>query len=122
MNKHPSYEKLAPLLQKYPRSAGPLFQTYNDLVHAQNWTEVEVIDLESCSRAAMKGIRPNTQEEDTEQSFVVPCALSETLSAEWIRAAFDGLDNPNHLYLAITSEDASLVYYKISRGIVKPPL
>lgn len=36
--------------------------------------------------------------------------------------AFVSLDNPPEVYLAITSEDSSIVYYKISRGIVKPPL
>ena len=30
------------------------------------------------------------------------------------------LTNPPFLYLAITSEDASIVYYKLSNGIAKP--
>lgn len=39
-----------------------------------------------------------------------------------LQTAFDVLLNPAELYLAITSEDASIVYYKISLGIVKPPV
>jgi tRNA-splicing endonuclease subunit Sen15, fungi type len=35
--------------------------------------------------------------------------------------AFSGLQNPAEIYLAITSDDSSIVYYKISSGIVKPP-
>jgi tRNA-splicing endonuclease subunit Sen15, fungi type len=120
MDAHPSSAVLAPLLQKYPRVAGSLFQTYNDLVHAQQWTAVETIDLAPCSRGALKGYRPNAANDDL--LFVVPCSLAETLSAAWIRAAFSGLGSPELLYLAIASEDSSVVYYKISQGIVKPPL
>ncbi|KAL4255205.1 SEN15 family protein [Pleurotus pulmonarius] len=36
--------------------------------------------------------------------------------------AFVSLADPPEVYLAITTEDSSIVYYKISRGIVKPPL
>lgn len=42
-----------------------------------------------------------------------------------IRDAFDAVDNqladaPEGLYVAICSEDSSIVYYKISKGIMKP--
>jgi hypothetical protein len=36
--------------------------------------------------------------------------------------AFTSLGKPSKIYLAITSEDASIVYYKISAGIVKPSM
>lgn len=39
-----------------------------------------------------------------------------------LQNAFKDLQNPKELYLAITTEDASVVYYKISQGIVKPPV
>lgn len=39
-----------------------------------------------------------------------------------LQDAFKDLKNPKEMYLAITSEDASIVYYKISQGIVKPPV
>jgi len=118
MEAHPSYKTLAPILQKYPRTAGGLFQAYNDVVFAQQWTDVEVIELEPCGRAAIKGRKPNTEL----NLHVVPCTLSETISFAWLRDAFTLLSNPGELYLAITSEDASIVYYKISRGIVKPAI
>ena len=42
-----------------------------------------------------------------------------------IRDAFAALDNqladpPETLFVAICSEDSSIVYYKISKGIMKP--
>ena len=36
--------------------------------------------------------------------------------------AFISLGKPSEIYLAITSEDASIVYYKLSSGIVKPSM
>ena len=39
-----------------------------------------------------------------------------------IRTTFKELGGPPHVYLAINTEDSSIVYYKISPGIIKPPL
>jgi len=118
MENHPSYQALSAVLPKYPRAAGCLFQAYNDVLFAQQWTDVEVIDLQGCSRGAIKGRKPNTE------TFlhVVPCSLAETISFGWLQQAFSLLSDPPEIYLAITSEDASIVYYKISLGIVKPPV
>lgn len=121
MDTHPSFAVLAPLLKKYPRTAGALFQTYNDLALAQGWTDVAPRDLPACGRGALHGRRPHV-DADATPHFVVPCALSEKLSAEWIRDAFKELGNPEAIYVAITSDDSSLVYYKLTRGIAKPPL
>ncbi|KAH9949854.1 tRNA intron endonuclease [Amylocystis lapponica] len=153
MESHPSHETLAPLLAKYPRAAGALFQTYNDLKLAQQWTDLEVFDLTVCSRGALRGKRPKTVSMiDTAEStfgttitfqegalYVVPCSLQESLSISWcasldircshrreypfrLQNAFEELNKPPQVYLAINSEDSSIVYYKISPGIVKPPI
>jgi len=119
MERHPSYQALSPLLQKYPRSAGCFFQTYNDVVYAQRWTDVEVVDLGTCQRGAIKGRKRGDAETVL---HVVPCTLAETVSFAWLKAAFELLSNPPEIFLAITSQDASIVYYKISLGIVKPPV
>ncbi|KAK7022146.1 Sen15 domain-containing protein [Favolaschia claudopus] len=116
MQAHPSYPALAHVLPKYPRAAGSIFQAYNDIVLVQQWTEIELIDLEGISRAAISGKKPKTDI----ISYVVPCSLAETVSFGWLTAAFALLSNPQEIYLAITSDDASIVYYKLSRGIVKP--
>ena len=70
--------------------------------------------------------------------FVVPCNMAEMLSMSWcdkllviccyadascrVKNVFADLENPPAVYLAICTEDSSLVYYKISSGFIKPPL
>ncbi|KAJ7223196.1 tRNA intron endonuclease [Mycena pura] len=116
MEAHPSYEPLADVLHKYPRAAGSTFQAYNDIVLVQRWTQVAIVELEGVSRAAISGKKPQTDA----TLYVVPCSLSETLSFGWLQTAFTLLSDPPEIFLAITSDDASIVYYKICRGIVKP--
>ncbi|KAF7306273.1 Sen15 domain-containing protein [Mycena indigotica] len=135
MQRHPSYKVLQPVVTKYPRAAGCLFQTYNDIVYgqsrffrpddyetealsAQGWTDVQVLELEGLSRAAISGKKPKMDA----TLYVVPCSLAETLSFGWLQDAFTQLSDPPEIFLAITSDDASIVYYKLSRGIVKPQL
>lgn len=40
----------------------------------------------------------------------------------WLQSAFEAFGEPQELYLAITSDDSSLVYYKLSLGMTKPPV
>ncbi|KAI0346051.1 hypothetical protein BDW22DRAFT_943248 [Trametopsis cervina] len=118
MENHPSYEPLSQLATQYPRAAGSLFQTFNDLKLAQQWEDLEVLDVPACSRGAFRGRRPNT----TDVLYVIPCSLSESLSISWFHKAFEDLGKPPHVYLAINAEDSNIVYYKLSPGIVKPPV
>ncbi|RXW19757.1 hypothetical protein EST38_g6089 [Candolleomyces aberdarensis] len=109
MQSHPSYPILSPYLKKYPTSAASLFQTYNDITYAQEWKDITVVDLEDGGGFA----------EDF--SYVFPCSLSEKFTFEQLQNAFSHLEI-GQIFLAITSEDASIVYYKLSTGIVKPPV
>lgn len=118
MNAHPSHQELSALLPKYPKAAGALFQTYNDLKFAQQWTDLEIIDLSSCSRGALRGRRPKMET----SLCVIPCSLAESLSISWLQGAFRELGEPSEVYLAVNAEDSSIVYYKISPGIIKPPV
>ncbi|KDQ62759.1 hypothetical protein JAAARDRAFT_470479 [Jaapia argillacea MUCL 33604] len=113
-----SYPILSPYLSKYPRVAGAIFQTYNDLLLAQQWTDLDVVDLPSCSRCGFRGRRPQTEA----TLSVVPCSLAESISISWLTSALKSFHDTEHIYLAITAEDSSIVYYKISPGIVKPPI
>ena len=43
--------------------------------------------------------------------------------ANRIHSAFKGMgDDVSEFYMAITAEDSSIVYYKLSKGLVKPQL
>lgn len=111
----------------YPRHAGCLFQTYNDLKLAQKWTNISIVDIPGLKRSAIRGDVPapaETSEEksDPQSRVVVPCTLSENLSIEWINTVFDTVvPPPTEIYLGIVSDDSSIVYYKLSKGMVKPP-
>jgi tRNA-splicing endonuclease subunit Sen15 len=39
-----------------------------------------------------------------------------------LKSAFNELDDPGEVFLAICAEDSSIVYYKLSMGINKPPV
>ncbi|KAJ3797560.1 tRNA intron endonuclease [Lentinula aff. detonsa] len=109
---HPSYPALASLVEKYPAHRGSLFQTYNDILLAQQWRDVQVIDLGDCRRGALRGKRPKTATDPESLLHVIPCSLAESISIAWYR----------QLYLAVVSDDSSIVYYKLSPGIVKPSI
>jgi len=118
MEKHPSYSVVSHLLEKYPSVGGALFQTYNDLSLGQGWKDVQVLDFQTCSRPALRGIRPGTDA----TVYVLPCWLSEKLTMSLIHDAFEDIGDVSELYVAITAEDSSIVYYKLSKGLVKPQL
>ncbi|KAF8610329.1 hypothetical protein BDV93DRAFT_13209 [Ceratobasidium sp. AG-I] len=115
MEKHPSYPNLAVYLQKYLKARGAIYQAYSDITYGQQWSDVQVIDAPRIQRIIISGKRQ-------EQSFVIPCGLDETLSMNWISEAFEGLpiSSSSDVYLGIVSDDSSVVYYKITPGIVKP--
>lgn len=122
METHPSYRAMTAIAKKYPSHAGSLFQTYNDIALAQQWKDLEVVDLgDHCLRGAVRGRRPTFDNPDTILS-VVPCSLAETVSLAFLQQAFSALSDPPEIYLAVNAEDSSIVYYKISAGIVKPQL
>ncbi|TFK71296.1 hypothetical protein BDN72DRAFT_837902 [Pluteus cervinus] len=117
MNAHPSFDLLSPYLTKYPQAGGSLFQVYNDIKYSQQWEQIELVELESCNRVGIKGRKPGVET----SLYVVPCSLPESISFGWLSSAFASFPSSS-IYLAITSEDSSVVYYKISQGIVKPPM
>jgi len=120
MNSHPAYsDDVKALCQKYPRQAGSFFQAYSDLKFSQKWLELKTIDLEKAQRVVIMGRKDATEP----TRIVAPCSLGESLSIQWLNAIFDEVSPPPaEIYLGITSEDSSIVYYRLSKGIVKPPM
>jgi tRNA-splicing endonuclease subunit Sen15 len=49
----------------------------------------------------------------------VPCSL---MCHGRINSAFEDMGDVSELYMAITAEDSSILYYKLSKGFVKPQL
>ena len=51
------------------------------------------------------------------------CFVTQVLtSCNRIHGAFEDMGDVPELYVAITAEDSSIVYYKLSKGLVKPQL
>ncbi|KAK0223755.1 Sen15 protein-domain-containing protein [Armillaria fumosa] len=131
MNAHPSVKQRNYSSTSTAKSCLPdvgadssAIQVSQDLwqsVLAQSWKDIESVDLgEQCPRGAIKGRRPNT--DSNEPVYIVPCALAETVSYAWLQSAIKSLSDSSEIYLGITADDSSIVYYKISSGIVKPPV
>ena len=143
------YPVLSSLLIKYPNSAGPFFQTYNDILfsmykpthpthtdHLQH--KVGRISLSSIYHpvlAVPSKLFVHRQKSSTSSlahwqnhyqfhglypiSFKVNPSINHSVR---LQDAFKDLGNPKEIYLGITADDSSIVYYKISQGIVKPPM
>ena len=121
METHATYSAFALFLPKYsPVTQGAAFQAYNDLLLSQRWTDLQIRDLPACARCAFDGLPPNSPNDA--RATVVPCSLAETISLDWLDKAFDGVGRPERIYVAIVSDDSSVVYYKLTTGINKPPV
>ncbi|GAA5852737.1 hypothetical protein JCM9279_003951 [Rhodotorula babjevae] len=142
---HPLLPLVAPACKRYPRQAGALFQAFVDLSLAQQWRDVEVVDLEECGCAVVRG-RPRNPKR-APPAVVLPMALNEPTSLAALTAVLDAVskrfpsstpssssapsdaapspDSPAPtstptIYLAMIEKDASIVYYVLRQGIVSP--
>ncbi|KAH9051478.1 hypothetical protein EDB87DRAFT_1571636, partial [Lactarius vividus] len=108
LDKQSKYLPLKGAVQRYPwtRTASAIFQTYNDLLLVQQWSDLELVDLPMCERYLC--------------ASVVPCSLVESLDE--FQSAFSGFEPCGELFLVISAEDSSIVYYKLPMGITKSPL
>ncbi|WFD32546.1 hypothetical protein MSPP1_003594 [Malassezia sp. CBS 17886] len=131
---HPAYEALAPLCAKYSAQASALWQTYVDLVYAAGWTHVDAVDVPraaacgagdkggafgSVGWAIVCGAPPSGQQ----RQAVVPMAVEQTLTTATLGELFARLPDgvaQTHVLLAMYSGDSTVVYYKMSEGLVKP--
>jgi len=119
MEAHPNYEVVRAMCTKYPKLAQCVFQTYSDIMFVQQWADVNVVEIPELSRPVITG--RNAADEHTR--IVVPCSLSENLSIEWLNDVFRNCSpTPNEIWIGIVGDDSSMVYYKLSKGIVKPPM
>ena len=129
---HQSYPQVEALCAKYPVQAGALFQTFVDLQFSARWRELQAVDvprdppapgggLGSAGWAVVRGIPRDA----SDAMFVVPMDLDETLTAELcvcadsIHDIFARLD-VRHVLMAMMSNDGTVVYYRLSQGMVKP--
>ncbi|KAK9894188.1 hypothetical protein P389DRAFT_104318 [Cystobasidium minutum MCA 4210] len=119
MEAHPLFADIAHVCDKYPEQAGSIWQAYLDLKLSQRWEDVEVTDLEVAGICVLRGRNPKQASE--EKSVIFPMSLTQSTCMALLELPFSHME-PSHesVFLAIASEDSSIVYYKIARGIVAP--
>ncbi|GAA6061418.1 hypothetical protein JCM10212_004476 [Sporobolomyces blumeae] len=138
---HPLAPKILPHCRKFPDQAAALFQSFVDLSLAQQWRDLEVVELDQCSTVVLRG-RPKTPAK-APPAIVLPMNLHtptslasldnvlkavsslESRQSEPPERAEGDLEVPSTeqsttIYLAIVERDSSIVYYVLRQGIVSP--
>jgi len=107
----------------YPAKRGVIGQVYNDLAHAQKWKDLDVVDLPLVNRCGFTGSHP-MRENGQQDCTVVPCSIAEDISVIWLQRAFQSIKNGKgkSIYIAVVDSDSTVVYYKISQGLISPPI
>ncbi|GAA5985165.1 hypothetical protein JCM10908_002552 [Rhodotorula pacifica] len=147
---HPLAHLVLPACKRFPTQAGALFQATVDLSLAQQWRDVEVVDLEECNCAVIKG-RPPKSGAKSPPSFVYPMGLQQPTNLRQLTDVITAIstrfpetaipsepsaasalaDSPaasdtattattTTIYLAMVEKDSSIVYYVLRNGIVSP--
>ncbi|GAA5933824.1 uncharacterized protein JCM15063_000479 [Sporobolomyces koalae] len=132
---HPLAPEIVPYCKKYPAQSASLFQSYIDLRLAQQWKDLEVIELHEISTVVLRGKPKNPPKAPL--AIVLPMNLTTPTSLESLdhvlsavaklsnSAATVPTDEPREqstptIYLAIVEKDSSIVYYVLKQGIVSP--
>ncbi|GAA5891464.1 hypothetical protein JCM6882_004478 [Rhodosporidiobolus microsporus] len=144
---HPLAPKILPYCKRYPAQASALFQAFVDLSLAQEWRDLEVVELEECGSAVLRG-RPKLPKKAA-HSVVLPMGLSTPTSLAELTAILNAVStrypstpltssstepststpaapskaddaDTTTVYLSIVEKDSSIVYYVLRKGIVSP--
>ena len=121
--RHAAYAAVEPLCAKYPAQAGALFQTYVDLKYAARWRALDVHDTASFGKPGWAIIVGEAPDASDHRQVVVPLLLEQTVDTRMFTELFAHLPPDaatTHILLALMSNDATVVYYKLSQGLVKP--
>ncbi|KAG0660932.1 hypothetical protein C6P46_004205 [Rhodotorula mucilaginosa] len=147
---HPLAHLVLPACKRFPAQSAALFQATVDLSLAQQWKDVEVVELDECACAVIKGRPPKASADSSPPqsppSFVYPMGLQQptnlrqlgdvikTISTRFPEAAVPSepsaasafTDSPaapsttTTIFLAMIEKDSSIVYYVLRNGIVSP--
>ncbi|EPY52077.1 tRNA-splicing endonuclease subunit Sen15 [Schizosaccharomyces cryophilus OY26] len=116
---------------------GALKAVETDLRLGQQWDELKIHMLKMYSekeRPLLSGI-PKTGLLQKKLQYVFPVLLQETISIKTLTAIFDSMKKQNlllvqderglsgkesYIYLGIVCSDSTVVYYKVTDGLMKP--
>lgn len=129
---HPAYKVVGPTCEVYPKQAAAVWQAYCDLSYAANWSELQPLETDA-PWALLVGTPPpplvgagathTPSATPSKPTAVFPVDLAAILSPGDLSGVFGAL--PSHvdnetILLAVVSNDSTVVYYKLARGLVKP--
>ncbi|KAG4301731.1 hypothetical protein PCANB_001796 [Pneumocystis canis] len=97
-----------------------LYYVYTDLLLSQLWLKLKIYCLPS-NRSIIQGTSP----QNYKIFYVYPCSLEECVSVKSLCELYDEIrsvigKNEQTLLLGIVSPDSTIVYYKMSDGLLKP--
>ncbi|EJD34173.1 hypothetical protein AURDEDRAFT_176774 [Auricularia subglabra TFB-10046 SS5] len=88
---------------------------------------LQPVELPNAGRVVVKGKRPKTARRNNDEArldnmqYVLPCPLADSLFLAGFGAVFRELEGVSEVHVGICSDDSPVVYYRLSRRIVKPP-
>ncbi|POY76363.1 hypothetical protein BMF94_0560 [Rhodotorula taiwanensis] len=103
---HPLAPLVLPACKRFPLQAAALFQTTVDLSLAQQWKDVEVVDLDECGCAIIKG-RPLKSNPTSPPSFVYPMGLQTPTSLRQLTSVIRAIATRFPSATAATSADSA---------------
>ncbi|ORX53860.1 hypothetical protein BCR36DRAFT_348891 [Piromyces finnis] len=116
MEKNPMYSNVKEYCEKYPLKSYNIFQTYLDLCLVKKYEIKNFIDVKELKTIAFEVKNPK----ENENSIVIPMGINETWSIETLNKTFVELKDISSIIYAILSSDSSIVYYRVSKGMVPP--
>lgn len=129
---HPAYQVVGATCEAYPKQAAAVWQAYCDLSYAANWSGLQPLETDA-PWALLVGTPPpplvgtgavhTPSATPSQATAVFPVDLAAILSPGDLSSVFAAL--PAHvdhetILLAVVSNDSTVVYYKLARGLVKP--
>ncbi|ORX66018.1 hypothetical protein DL89DRAFT_270407 [Linderina pennispora] len=123
MNSHPKFKEAASMCGQFPRRARILFQAYMNVKYEQRHDSVKMEVLENTQLPVLTSAAPTNKQK---MHIFVPVSAAEDISIKLLGdilrdcqtcVAPESLES---VHLAIIDNDSTIVYYKISEGLVLP--
>lgn len=115
--------------EAHPKQAAALWQAYCDLAYAANWADLAPLPtaapwalLVGSPPAPLAGAAATTAAA-SKPTAVFPVDIAAVLSPRDLTSVFAALPpsvDSETILLAVVSNDSTVVYYKLARGLVKP--
>ncbi|XP_032082726.1 tRNA-splicing endonuclease subunit Sen15 [Thamnophis elegans] len=123
MSTHPTFTNMMSLKVADSRGVYAAFLVYLDLLEVRNWHEVSFTGLAEFQLVCLHG----REKEDEPLQVVVPTPAQVSFSHERLRQIMKSSgavqakpDSPLSITLAIVETDSTIVYYKLTDGLVMP--